>query len=88
MYESFVEYQNRMIAQFDKMVEDYGFKIIDASRPIESVFADLRGQMSDVVYNGHGASAETVGRLNGRVTENIQPAESAEEDPARITPGS
>ena len=25
MYESFVEYQNRIMAQFDKMVEDYGF---------------------------------------------------------------
>ena len=44
MYESFVEYQNRIMAQFDKMVEDYGFTVIDASRPIDAVFADLKDQ--------------------------------------------
>ena len=49
MYESFVEYQNRMMAQFDKMVEDYGFKVIDARHPIDEVFADLKAQVSEVL---------------------------------------
>ncbi len=83
MYDSFIEYQKRMIAQFDKMVEDYGFRIIDASRSIEGVFADLRLQMSDVLSNGHVASAEPIGMLkqaqNGHATEKIQRAESVEE---------
>jgi len=45
MYDSFVEYQNRIGGQFDKMVEDYGFKVIDASRSIDEVFSDLKGQI-------------------------------------------
>lgn len=83
MYESFVEYQNRMMAQFDKMVEDYGFRIIDASRSIEAVLSDLKGQMSDVLANGHAVSAESMGRLeqaqNGHATEEVLQAGGGEE---------
>ena len=49
MYDSFVEYQNRIGGQFDKMVEDYGFKVIDASRSIEEVFTDLKAQISELL---------------------------------------
>ena len=42
MYDSFVEYQSRLLAQFDRMVESYGFDVIDASRSIEDVFGDLK----------------------------------------------
>jgi dTMP kinase len=75
MYESFVEYQNRIMVQFDKMVEDYGFTVIDASRPIEAVFADLKGQVSDVLNHGRSPSAELIERLKpfpkGRVTRDV-----------------
>jgi dTMP kinase len=73
MYESFVEYQNRIKAQFDQMVEGFGFRVIDASRPIEEVFADLKGQVSDILNNGHTASAELIAKLkqppNGHATQ-------------------
>ena len=46
MYDSFVEYQNRLLAQFDRMVESYGFEVIDASRSIEDVLADLKERVS------------------------------------------
>ena len=49
MYESFVEYQNRIMGQFDKMVEDYGFGVIDASRSVPEVFTVLKDQISEVV---------------------------------------
>ena len=42
LYESFIRYQKWLLAEFDKMVEPYGFEIIDASRSIEEVFQDLR----------------------------------------------
>jgi dTMP kinase len=83
MYESFVQYQNRIMAQFDQMVEGYGFKIIDASRSIEAVFADLKGQMSDVLNNGHAVPAEPIGRLKpaqaGDVMHHILRAGGVEE---------
>jgi dTMP kinase len=49
MYESFVEYQKRIMGRFDKMVEDCGFTVIDASRSIEEVFTDLKFHMTNVL---------------------------------------
>ena len=44
--DSFVEYQSRLLTQFDKMVEGYGFEVIDASGSIEDVFDDLKNRVS------------------------------------------
>lgn len=55
MYDSFVAYQTRLLGEFDKMVETHGFNVIDASRPIEEVFEDLRDRVNVVVErNGYG----------------------------------
>jgi len=64
MYENFVEYQNRIMAQFDKMVEDYDFTVIDASRPIDAVFADLKDQVLGVLNNARPVFAEPIGILS------------------------
>ena len=54
LYESFVRYQKWLLAEFDKMVENYGFTIIDASRTIEEVFEQLRDCVDQVVVqNGY-----------------------------------
>src|SRR5262244_3100963 len=54
MYESFVRYQKWLLAEFDKMVENYGFQIVDASGSVEEVFDDLRTRVERVVaQNGH-----------------------------------
>jgi len=56
-YDSFVAYQSRLLAEFDKMVESYGFEIIDASPTVEEVFEDLRDRVARVVeQNGKHAS--------------------------------
>jgi dTMP kinase len=49
MYESFVRYQTWLLAEFDKMVDGYGFEVIDASRTVEEVFEDLRRRVELVV---------------------------------------
>jgi len=49
MYESFVRYQRWLLAEFDKMVEVYGFQIVDASRSIEDVFEDLRQRVANLL---------------------------------------
>jgi len=49
MYDSFVRYQKFLLAEFDKMVDTYGFEVIDASRGIEEVFEDLRGRVDSIV---------------------------------------
>lgn len=48
-YDSFVEYQRRLLAQFDNMVEAYGFDVVDASGSIEEVFEDLKQRIMRVV---------------------------------------
>ncbi|HEV8340880.1 MAG TPA: thymidylate kinase [Candidatus Binatia bacterium] len=45
-YDSFAEYQTRLLREFDKMVETYGFEVIDASGSIEEVFDDLKERVS------------------------------------------
>jgi dTMP kinase len=49
MYESFVRYQKWLLAEFDKMVDEYGFEVIDASPGIEEVFERLRTRVMQVV---------------------------------------
>ena len=84
MYESFVEYQKRIMGRFDKMVEDYGFRVIDASRSIEEIFTDLKDQMSEVLNIGREASSDPITGMkpsrNGRATQEIARNERREID--------
>lgn len=49
MYESFRKYQSGLLAQFDKLAEEYQFDVIDAARDIRSIFADLKTGISRVL---------------------------------------
>lgn len=42
LFESFQQYQTRMLAVFDSMTEEYGFEVIDATQPIESIYRTLQ----------------------------------------------
>jgi dTMP kinase len=54
MYESFVRYQKWLLAEFDKMVETFGFTVIDASGSVEEVFENLRQRVERVAQrNGY-----------------------------------
>jgi len=54
MYESFVRYQKWLLAEFDKMVETFGFQIVDASGSVEEVFENLRDRVDRVIArNGY-----------------------------------
>ena len=41
-YDSFIEYQSQMLKVFDRMSDEYGFQVLDASRSINRVAAVLR----------------------------------------------
>jgi dTMP kinase len=49
MYDSFVEYQKRLLAEFDKMVEGYGFQVVDTSPSVEEVFESLKNRVANIV---------------------------------------
>ena len=42
LFNSFVEYQTRMLSVFDSMTEEYGFEVIDATQPIEGIYRNLQ----------------------------------------------
>lgn len=48
LYDSFVAYQTKLIAQFDQMAQEFGFVTIDATRSVEEVFEDLKKHFQDM----------------------------------------
>ena len=51
LYESFVEYQTRMIAQLDSLGRDYAFQTLDATRPVDET-ADILAQRVERLIEG------------------------------------
>jgi dTMP kinase len=48
-YESYVEYQGRLLAQFDAMGSEFDFHLIDARRSVHEVFVELRHNISKLI---------------------------------------
>ena len=48
-YEAFVEYQSRLLAQFEALVEEYDFRRIDATQSIREVFQSLTVEIEGVL---------------------------------------
>jgi dTMP kinase len=54
-YDSFIEYQRRMLKVFDRMSNEYGFHVLNASRSVRSVAADLRRAVMNIVDEPGGS---------------------------------
>lgn len=48
-HDSFIEYQTRLLREFDRMTGEYGFRVVDASRSVRRVAADLRRTVARVI---------------------------------------
>jgi hypothetical protein len=48
-YDSFTDYQTRMLAAFDQLGREYGFRDMDANQSIGRVFAQLRDALHGIV---------------------------------------
>ena len=48
-YEAWMEYQTRLIDQMDAIASEYNCTTIDAARPVDEVFFDLRGRISELL---------------------------------------
>ena len=53
MYESFVEYQTRMLREFDQMAGLYKFQVIDAAPSIEEVFEQVKKKVEPLLKLPH-----------------------------------
>ena len=61
MYDSFRKYQTALLAQFENLVEEYQFKVINASQSISDVFEDLKEGISDVLADSEPTHLHVVG---------------------------
>jgi dTMP kinase len=52
MYESFRKYQTALLAQFDRLAEEYRFEVLDATGDVQSIFERLKAGISRVVEGG------------------------------------
>lgn len=48
-YDSFIEYQTRMLKVFDRMSDEFGFHVLNASRSVRTVAADLRRAVTAII---------------------------------------
>lgn len=56
-YDSFIAYQKLLLKEFDRMSGEYGFQIIDASRPVRRVANELRRAVNRVIDSEGTASS-------------------------------
>jgi dTMP kinase len=49
LFDSFMEYQTRMVSVFDSMIEEYGFEIIDASESIDRIYRSLQRRIGRIL---------------------------------------
>lgn len=52
LYESFVNYQTRMIAEYDRMIDTYHFQVIDATLPAETITEQLKYRILPLLPHG------------------------------------
>ena len=76
MYDSFQKYQTALLAQFENLVEEYQFRVINASQDIPEVFEDLREGISDVLVESDAPSLEAAS------TQGIRQSATASPTPA------
>ncbi|MEJ2009131.1 MAG: thymidylate kinase [Acidobacteriota bacterium] len=60
MYDSFQKYQTALLAQFEKLVEEYQFEVVDASQDIPAVFERLRSGITRVLEQKEQPPLEAV----------------------------
>src|SRR5580704_15218046 len=46
MYDSFINYQTRLIRVFDRLAKTYDIEMIDATRPADEIFHELQTSIS------------------------------------------
>src|SRR5882724_10796557 len=75
-YDSFIAYQKLLLREFDRMKGEYGFQIIDASRPVRRVGNELRRTVNRVIDSDNPASSPA--KENVKAEVQVKPKTSDE----------
>ena len=49
MYDSFIAYQSRLLAVFDRMSDEYGFRVVDTSASIQNVSDQIKELLEPIL---------------------------------------
>lgn len=52
LYESFINYQHRLLTEYEKMIDEYRFHVIDATLPVELIITQLKQQIWPLLPQG------------------------------------
>jgi len=63
LYDSFIEYQTRLLKVFDRLTGEYGFRVLNASRSVRTVGNDLRRAIAAVLDEPSPAPEENVSNI-------------------------
>ena len=63
LYDSFIEYQTRLLKVFDRLTGEYGFRVLNASRSVRSVGNDLRRAIADVLEEPAAPTEDNVSNI-------------------------
>ena len=63
LYDSFIQYQTRMLRVFDRMSLEYNFHVLNASRSVRSVAADLRRAVTKLIDEPASPNEDNVSQL-------------------------
>src|SRR5262249_34501034 len=86
-YDSFIAYQRLLLKEFDRMTGEYGFQVIDSSRPVRRVASELRRAISKVIEGDKivegdssvmaGAGTKEKEIAKAETPQKLQPADTA-----------
>jgi len=51
IYDSFRAYQNKLLREYNSMADEFGFRVLDARRPVDIIQDDLRRQVQAFLSN-------------------------------------
>lgn len=63
LYDSFIEYQSRMLKVFDRLTGEYGFRVLNASRSVRTVANDLRSAIANLLEEPAPPAEDNVSNL-------------------------
>jgi dTMP kinase len=79
-YDSFITYQKLLLKEFDRMSGEYGFHVVDASRPLKRVGSALRRSIAPLIQEAPPA-AEIVKPTNVSPITRIPPPTTPSPEP-------
>ena len=56
LFDSFVNYQSRLIAEYEKLAKEYDFVTIDAKKTVDDIQENIREKVKEVLGKAKGAA--------------------------------